>query len=74
VDFWDAFPDAIGEDMHMFIKVFLRTGGRASLVPLHIPINMCHISGDNQLKTVYARYLQVGAEPRTAAGICVCLP
>jgi hypothetical protein len=59
IGYWDVWPDAIGEDMHMFIKAFFMTGGKARLLPLHVPINMRHVSGDNYIKGLYARFLQV---------------
>ena len=27
VDFWDLHDDAIGEDLHMFLKAYFKTGG-----------------------------------------------
>jgi len=67
IGFWDVWPDAIGEDMHMFIKAFFMTGGKARLLPLHIPINMRHVSGDNYVKGLYARFLQAERHMRGIA-------
>jgi hypothetical protein len=59
IGYWDTFPDAIGEDMHMYIKVFMRTHGAARLYPLHAPINMCHVQGANWVGSIWARFMQV---------------
>lgn len=67
IGYWDTFPDAIGEDMHMFIKAFLRTNGACHLYPIHAPINMCHVQGSNWIKSLWARFLQV-REARQQAG------
>ena len=29
IDFWDTVEDAIGEDFHMFVKAYFKTGGQA---------------------------------------------
>lgn len=60
VGYWDTWPDAIGEDMHMFIKAFLRTNGATQMHPIHAPINMTHVQGSNWLRSLWARFLQVG--------------
>jgi hypothetical protein len=59
IGYWDTFPDAIGEDMHMFIKAFLRTNGATHLYPIHAPINMLHVQGPNWIMSLWARFLQV---------------
>lgn len=59
IGYWDTFPDAIGEDMHMFIKAFLRTNGATHLYPIHAPINMLHVQGPNWVMSLWARFLQV---------------
>ena len=28
IDFWDTVEDAIGEDFHMFVKAYFKTGGQ----------------------------------------------
>ncbi|KAJ3409577.1 hypothetical protein HDV05_004394, partial [Chytridiales sp. JEL 0842] len=44
VDFWDTGPEAIGEDMHMFVKCFFANGG---LVPraLYSPSSQSNVEG-----------------------------
>ena len=59
VQFWDTHPDSIGEDMHMFIKAYIRTKGEVKLQFVPAPINMGHVEGDTYLGTVWARILQV---------------
>lgn len=68
IGYWDTWPDAIGEDMHCFIKAFLRTQGAARLLPIHAPINMCHISGATYLQGLWARFLQVTAHGAAGPG------
>jgi hypothetical protein len=63
IGYWDTFPDAIGEDMHMFIKAFLRTNGATHLYPIHAPINMLHVQGPNWIMSLWARFLQVRLVP-----------
>lgn len=67
VGYWDTWPDAIGEDMHMFIKAFLRTNGAATLQPIHAPINMTHVAGANWLRSLWARFLQAERHMRGIA-------
>jgi hypothetical protein len=61
MDFWDTWPDAIGEDMHTFVKAFAATHGGATLVPIFAPVNMGHIDAGSFLGTCAARYTQVRA-------------
>lgn len=56
--YWDTWPDAIGEDMHLFIKAFYHTNGVTQLHPLHAPINMCHVSSDTFIASLWARFMQ----------------
>ncbi|KAF8057863.1 hypothetical protein HT031_005809 [Scenedesmus sp. PABB004] len=67
IGYWDTFADAIGEDMHMYIKAFLATHGAARLLPLHAPINMAHIQGPNYLRSLWARFLQAERHMRGVA-------
>eukprot|EP00878_Enallax_costatus_P010814 GHUV01011292.1.p1 GENE.GHUV01011292.1~~GHUV01011292.1.p1 ORF type:complete len:386 (+),score=118.64 GHUV01011292.1:849-2006(+) len=67
IGYWDVFPDAIGEDMHMFIKAFLRTNGATQLHPIHAPINMCHVAGSSYLSGLWARFLQAERHMRGIA-------
>ncbi len=58
VNYWDTDFDAIGEDMHMMLKCFFKTGGHARAVPIYVPINLTNVQSDSYLSTVYARYVQ----------------
>jgi hypothetical protein len=68
IGYWDTWPDAIGEDMHMFIKCFLRTNGATRLHPIHAPINMTHVQGEGYIKSLCARFYQVRAAGGNAGG------
>ncbi|KAK9366236.1 hypothetical protein V1509DRAFT_630555 [Lipomyces kononenkoae] len=43
VDFWDTGPEAIGEDLHMYLKCFFQTGGRLNTVPIYSPASHCNV-------------------------------
>lgn len=67
VGFWDTNPDAIGEDMHMAIKVFVKTGGASRIRPIYVPMNMAHVEGNTLLATCWARVLQAERHMRGMA-------
>jgi len=48
VGFWDAGPDAIGEDLHMYIKCFYATRGNIETRTIWAPASQCNVaaSGD----------------------------
>ncbi|KAK9237663.1 hypothetical protein V1525DRAFT_343352 [Lipomyces kononenkoae] len=43
VDFWDAGPGAIGEDLHMYLKCFFRTRGNVKTVPVYSPASHSNV-------------------------------
>jgi hypothetical protein len=43
VSFWDVGPEAIGEDLHMYLKVFFSTNGQAQVVPIYSPASQCNV-------------------------------
>jgi len=45
VDFWDAGPEAIGEDFHMLIKCFLSTGGHLKMETIYSPASQLNVVG-----------------------------
>jgi Glycosyl transferase family group 2 len=45
VGFWDTGPDAIGEDMHMFTKCFLSTGGSLHVETIYSPASQLNVVG-----------------------------
>lgn len=63
VNFWDAGPEAIGEDMHMYLKCFFSTGGKVIVKSIYSPASQCNIEGVGSGVTGYvsgvsARYTQ----------------
>jgi hypothetical protein len=45
VGFWDTGPEAIGEDMHMFTKCFLSTGGSLHVETIYSPASQLNVVG-----------------------------
>ncbi|CAG8546327.1 6879_t:CDS:2 [Funneliformis caledonium] len=43
VGFWDTDKDAIGEDLHMWLKCFFKTGGISRTIPIYVPINLTNV-------------------------------
>ncbi|KAK9371268.1 hypothetical protein V1509DRAFT_650873 [Lipomyces kononenkoae] len=43
VDFWDAGPGAIGEDLHMYLKCFFRTRGNIKTVAVYSPASHSNV-------------------------------
>ncbi|KAK9357660.1 hypothetical protein V1504DRAFT_500653 [Lipomyces starkeyi] len=43
VDFWDTGPQAIGDELHMYLKCFFRTGGQLESVPIYSPVSHCNV-------------------------------
>lgn len=66
VGFWDVGPEAIGEDMHMYLKCFFKTKGHLIVRTIHSPASQCNVASDIQstgswiayVDGVYARYVQ----------------
>lgn len=58
VGYWDVDADAIGEDMHMWLKCFFKTDGLARTAPIYVPINLTNVQCDGYLANIYARYQQ----------------
>lgn len=63
VNFWDAGPEAIGEDMHMYLKCFFSTGGKVIVKSIFSPASQCNIEGTGTgvagyLSGLRARYVQ----------------
>ncbi|GAX78778.1 hypothetical protein CEUSTIGMA_g6215.t1 [Chlamydomonas eustigma] len=67
VGFWDTHPDAIGEDMHMFIKAYIKTKGECQIQFVPAPINMGHVEGDGYVGTIWARIMQAERHMRGIA-------
>ncbi|KAG2227100.1 hypothetical protein INT45_003830 [Circinella minor] len=58
VGYWDTGADAVGEDMHMFLKCFFKTDGQARTVAIHVPINLTNVQTNGYLSNINARYIQ----------------
>ncbi|CAG8492816.1 5091_t:CDS:2 [Acaulospora colombiana] len=58
VGFWDTDKDAVGEDLHMWLKCFFKTGGQARSVPIFVPINLTNVETTNYISNIYARFVQ----------------
>ncbi|KAJ3193266.1 hypothetical protein HK101_005129 [Irineochytrium annulatum] len=58
VGFWDVGPEALGEDMHMYLKCFFATEGRVRMRPIYSPASCCNIEGEGFFGGMRARYSQ----------------
>ncbi|CAJ0754235.1 9879_t:CDS:2 [Entrophospora sp. SA101] len=58
VGFWDTDKDAVGEDLHMWLKCFFKTGGVARSVPIFVPINLTNVQTAGYMSNIYARFVQ----------------
>ena len=66
VGFWDTGPEALGEDMHMFVKCFLSTGGNLHVETIYSPASQLNVVGSRHeeggvvgwLSDMRARYAQ----------------
>lgn len=63
VNFWDAGPEAIGEDMHMYLKCYFSTAGRVIVKSIFSPASQCNIEGtgtgvSGYISGMTARYTQ----------------
>ncbi|KAI8065715.1 glycosyl transferase family group 2-domain-containing protein [Gongronella butleri] len=58
VGYWDTDADAVGEDMHMWLKCFFKTDGQVRTAPIYVPINLTNVQTEGYLSNVNARYVQ----------------
>ncbi|KAI8343601.1 hypothetical protein BC941DRAFT_448370 [Chlamydoabsidia padenii] len=58
VDYWDTDANAVGEDMHMWLKCFFKTNGQVRTAPIYVPINLTNVETEGYLSNVNARYVQ----------------
>jgi hypothetical protein len=59
VGFWDASAEAIGEDMHMYLKCFFSTEGKVIVKTIYSPASQCNIEGNGTfISGIGARYVQ----------------
>ncbi|KAJ3043586.1 hypothetical protein HDV00_004687 [Rhizophlyctis rosea] len=58
VNFWDAGPEAIGEDMHMYLKCFFATEGRVIVKSIFSPASQCNVEGSGTGFNGYVSYMR----------------
>lgn len=58
VNYWDAGPEAIGEDMHMALKCWTRTQMALNLVPIYVPASCSNVQGNTYWESLTARFDQ----------------
>ncbi|KAJ1563905.1 hypothetical protein HK096_010488 [Nowakowskiella sp. JEL0078] len=63
VNFWDAGPEAIGEDLHMYLKCFFATQGQVIVKPIFSPASCANVEGSGEgvsgwFNGLSARYTQ----------------
>ncbi|KAI8391497.1 glycosyl transferase family group 2-domain-containing protein [Radiomyces spectabilis] len=58
VGYWDTDADAVGEDMHMWLKCFFKTNGQVRTAPIYVPINLTNVQTDGYFSNVNARFVQ----------------
>ncbi|KAL3895811.1 MAG: hypothetical protein SGCHY_004475 [Lobulomycetales sp.] len=64
VGFWDTGSEALGEDMHMFLKCFFSTAGRVIVKTIFSPISVCNVQASDTkgltgyLNGISARFTQ----------------
>lgn len=63
VNFWDTGPEAIGEDLHMYLKCLFATEGRLIVRPIFSPASQCNVEGSGfgvsgWISGIQARYSQ----------------
>jgi hypothetical protein len=63
VNFWDIGPEAIGEDLHMYLKCLFATAGKLIVKPVFSPASQCNVEGSGYgvsgwFSGIQARYTQ----------------
>ncbi|OBZ88469.1 hypothetical protein A0J61_03492 [Choanephora cucurbitarum] len=58
VGYWDTDADAVGEDMHMWLKCFWKTQGQVRTASIYVPINLTNVQTEGYFSNVSARYVQ----------------
>ncbi|KAI9873753.1 MAG: hypothetical protein M1830_010630 [Pleopsidium flavum] len=43
---WDTGPEAIGEDLHMYLKCYFATAGKLAIQIVYSPASQCNVSSD----------------------------
>jgi hypothetical protein len=58
VKYWDAGPEAIGEDMHMSLKCWTYLQMELIMIPIYIPASSSNVQGDTYIESLWARFEQ----------------
>ncbi|KAJ3084606.1 oligosaccharyl transferase stt3 subunit [Rhizoclosmatium hyalinum] len=56
VNFWDAGPESIGEDLHMYLKCFFSTSGKLIMKPIFSAVSCCNIEGNGQTSSEFLKF------------------
>ncbi|RUS13994.1 glycosyl transferase family group 2-domain-containing protein [Endogone sp. FLAS-F59071] len=73
VGYWDVDADAVGEDLHMWLKCFFKTDGAARTVPIYVPINLTNVQTTGYVSNIYARYIQATRHMNGVADVAYTL-
>ena len=74
IGFWDTCADAIGEDMHTFLKATLKTNGQLRTHPIFTPFNQLNVETDKgYLEGIMARFWQAERHARGCADFAYML-
>lgn len=58
VNYWDAGPEAIGEDMHMALKCWTTLRMELKMFPIYIPASCSNVQADTYFGSVKGRFEQ----------------
>lgn len=67
VGWWDVGEEAIGEDLHMFLKCFYLSDTEFRSTPIWVPINVANVQDKDYFSSLYAKFIQA---KRHLAGCC----
>ena len=68
IGFWDTCADAIGEDLHTFIKASFKTNGRIKTQPIFVPFGQLNVQTDKgYFAGIMARFWQAERHARGCA-------
>lgn len=70
VGFWDTVEEAIGEDLHTFMKTVWKTEGKVRGIPIYVPFNQLNLStGGTVWQDLKARFWQAERHARGVADV-----
>ncbi|KAI9318533.1 hypothetical protein BX666DRAFT_1855477 [Dichotomocladium elegans] len=74
VGYWDTDANAIGEDMHMFLKCFFKTDGQVRTIPILVPINLTNVQTNRgYMANINARFVQAKRHYNGVADVAYAL-